>query len=69
MAPGCRPLNAPSRPTSSEATPVPWAVVFKRLSVQLSPAFVFFEMMIFIVVLLVGYIFVWRKGMFDWNRS
>ena len=48
---------------------VPWAVVFKRLSVQLSPAFVFFEMMIFIVVLLVGYIFVWRKGMFDWNRS
>ena len=48
---------------------VPWAVVFKRLSVQLSPAFVFFEMMIFIVVLLVGYIYVWRKGMFDWNRS
>jgi NADH-quinone oxidoreductase subunit A len=48
---------------------VPWAVVFKRLSVQLSPAFVFFEMMIFIVVLLVGYIFAWRKGMFDWNRS
>jgi NADH-quinone oxidoreductase subunit A len=48
---------------------VPWAVVFKRLSLQLSPAFVFLEMMIFIVVLLVGYIFVWRKGMFDWNRS
>ena len=48
---------------------VPWAVVFKRLSVQLSPAFVFFEMMIFIVVLLVGYIFAWKKGMFDWNRS
>ena len=48
---------------------VPWAVVFKRLSLQLSPAFVFFEMMIFIVVLLVGYMYVWRKGMFDWNRS
>ena len=48
---------------------VPWAVVFRRLSVELSKPFVFFEMMVFIVVLLVGYIFVWRKGMFEWNRN
>jgi NADH-quinone oxidoreductase subunit A len=47
---------------------VPWAVVFKDL-LPLSRAFVFFEMMIFIAVLLVGYIYVWKKGLFEWNRN
>ena len=48
---------------------VPWAVVFKSLIERLSRPFVFFEMMIFIAVLLVGYIYVWKKGMFEWNRN
>jgi len=48
---------------------VPWAVVFRALSKQLSKPFVFIEMMIFIAVLLVGYIYVWKKGLFEWNRS
>jgi NADH:ubiquinone oxidoreductase subunit 3 (subunit A) len=26
-------------------------------------------MLIFIIVLLVGYIYVWKKGLFDWNRG
>jgi len=26
-------------------------------------------MMIFFAVLLVGYIYVWKKGMFEWNRT
>ena len=47
---------------------VPWAVVFKDL-IHISRAFVFFEMMIFIAVLLVGYIYVWKKGLFEWNRN
>ena len=47
---------------------VPWAVVFKDL-LPLSRAFVFFEMMIFIAVLLVGYVYVWKKGLFEWNRN
>src|SRR5215475_3599058 len=42
---------------------VPWAVVFKDLSQAISlngqRSFVFFEMMIFIAVLLVGYVYVW----------
>ena len=33
------------------------------------PAFVFFEMMIFVGVLLVGYVYVWKKGLFEWNRN
>src|SRR6185436_5872422 len=44
---------------------VPWAVVFKTMSRAMSGgrSFIFFEMMIFIAVLLVGYIYVWKKGL------
>jgi NADH-quinone oxidoreductase subunit A len=48
---------------------VPWAVIFKDLVQRISRPFVFFEMMVFIAVLLVGYIYVWKKGLFEWNRS
>lgn len=49
---------------------VPWAVVFKTLS---SPAFglanlIYIEMIIFIVLLLVGYVYVIKKGALDWNE-
>jgi len=54
---------------------LPWAVIFKTMLSKLTlyghPArsFVFFEMMIFIAVLLVGYVYVWKKGLFEWNRN
>ena len=48
---------------------VPWAVVFRSLIERLSRPFVFFEMMVFIAVLFVGYVYVWKKGLFEWNRS
>lgn len=48
---------------------LPWAVVFKDLIKIYSRSFVFFEMMIFVAVLLVGYIYVWKKGLFEWNRN
>jgi len=41
----------------------PWAVVFQKLG-----AFAFIEMMIFLGVLVVGYIYVWAKGDLDWDR-
>jgi NADH-quinone oxidoreductase subunit A len=49
---------------------VPWAVIFKTLS---SPVYglrnlVYFEMIIFIVLLLAGYIYVIKKGAFDWGE-
>lgn len=48
---------------------VPWAVVFKTLA---SAPYglrnlVYFEMIIFIVLLLAGYIYVIKKGAFDWS--
>jgi NADH-quinone oxidoreductase subunit A len=49
---------------------VPWAVVFKTLS---GPDFrmgtlVYVEMMIFVALLLAGYIYVVKKGAFDWSE-
>lgn len=46
---------------------VPWAVVFRKMSEVYSKAFVFLEMLIFIAILLVGYIYVWKKGILDWK--
>src|SRR5215470_6122075 len=51
---------------------LPWAVVFRNLIYTLGHygrSFVFFEMMIFVAVLLVGYVYVWKKCLFEWNRN
>jgi NADH-quinone oxidoreductase subunit A len=48
---------------------LPWAVIFRAMSQTAFRPFVFFEMMIFIAVLLVGYIYVWKKGLFEWTRN
>jgi NADH-quinone oxidoreductase subunit A len=47
---------------------VPWAVVFKTLSLGGLRNLVFVEMMIFVVLLLVGYVYVVKKGAFDWSE-
>jgi len=41
---------------------VPWAVMFRELGL-----FGFVEMMIFMVVLLVGFIYIWKKGALEWD--
>jgi NADH-quinone oxidoreductase subunit A len=46
---------------------VPWAVVYKRLTAAGNGTFVYAEMMVFIVLLLAGYIYVVKKGAFDWG--
>ena len=48
---------------------VPWAVVFKSLAapqVGLG-TFLYVEMMLFVILLLVGYVYVLKKGAFDWG--
>lgn len=40
----------------------PWAVVFRQGGVL-----VFVEMAVFVVVLFLGYIYLWKKGAFDWE--
>ena len=41
---------------------LPWAVVFRKLGV-----FGLVEMLIFIVILLVGYAYAWKKGALEWE--
>ena len=40
----------------------PWAVMYKRLGV-----FGFVEMGVFIIILLVGFAYVWKKGALEWE--
>ena len=44
----------------------PWAVVFKKFS-ETSGLFILLEMLVFIGILLLGYIYAWRKGGLTWD--
>jgi NADH-quinone oxidoreductase subunit A len=41
----------------------PWAIIFKSLG-----WFGFIEMLLYIAILLAGYIYLWKKGALDWSR-
>ena len=47
----------------------PWAVIYREgtLGVDGIAWFLFLEMLLFIVLLGVGYVYVWRKRAFDWT--
>ena len=50
---------------------IPWAVVFKKLT---APQYglgtlLYTEMMLFVALLLAGYIYVVKKGAFDWSEQ
>jgi NADH-quinone oxidoreductase subunit A len=48
----------------------PWAYIFKDLARNVQTRwFGFIEMMIYVAILLVGYIYLWKKGALDWNKS
>jgi NADH-quinone oxidoreductase subunit A len=40
----------------------PWAVITKNLGM-----FGFVEMLIFVIILFVGYVYVWKKGALEWE--
>jgi len=46
---------------------VPWALAFKTFVGQNQGLFVFAEMAVFILILLVGYIYAWKKGALEWE--
>lgn len=41
---------------------LPWAVAFKKIGL-----YAFIEMILFVVVLLVGFIYIWKKGALEWE--
>ncbi|MDX2181028.1 MAG: NADH-quinone oxidoreductase subunit A [Bryobacteraceae bacterium] len=42
----------------------PWAVVFRELKM-----FAFVEMLLFIVLVLAGFFYIWKKGVLDWVKE
>jgi NADH-quinone oxidoreductase subunit A len=42
----------------------PWAVVYRELKM-----FAFVEMLLFILLVLVGFFYVWKKGVLDWSSE
>lgn len=48
---------------------IPWAVVFKSMTAEgaMMRNLVYVEMMLFVALLLVGYIYVVKKGAFEWG--
>ena len=42
----------------------PWAVIYKQLKM-----FAFVEMLIFVLLILAGFFFIWKKGVLDWAYS
>ncbi len=42
----------------------PWAILLKELKM-----FGFWEMLVYVGIVLVGFFYVWKKGVLDWNKS
>ena len=42
----------------------PWAVILRDLKM-----FGFWEMLVYIAVILVGFFYVWKKGVLDWGKT
>ena len=42
----------------------PWAVVYRDLKM-----FGFVEMLLFVVLVLAGFFYIWKKGVLDWNHA
>lgn len=42
----------------------PWAVVYRQLKM-----FAFVEMLLFVVLVLCGFFYIWKKGVLDWSTE
>ena len=42
----------------------PWAVVYRELKM-----FAFLEMLVFVILILSGFFYIWKKGVLDWSRT
>jgi NADH-quinone oxidoreductase subunit A len=74
---GCTIIDAPRKRTSihyyiiailfilfdiEAAFLYPWALVLRKL-----PLFFFVEMVVFVLILLAGYVYLWKKGALEWE--
>lgn len=63
----------------------PWAVIYRKLPAAMAPVlgggsnggqpsfgarmFGFWEMLVYIGIVLVGFFYIWKKGVIDWNKA
>jgi len=47
----------------------PWAVILRRLKAQHQGGFGLWEMLVYIGIFLVGFFYVWKKGVLDWGET
>ncbi|WP_457621650.1 NADH-quinone oxidoreductase subunit A [Persephonella sp.] len=45
---------------------LPWGAVFKTIA-EINPWLIFIEMFIFLFILILGYIYAWKKGALRWQ--
>ena len=46
---------------------LPWAIVLREFTDDGKGLFILGEMIVFIVILLVGYVYAWKKGALEWE--
>ena len=47
----------------------PWAVILRRLKANGEGLFGLWEMLVYIGIFLVGFFYVWKKGVLDWGET
>ena len=46
---------------------LPWAAIFTSGTATVTTGFLLVEMIVFLVILGIGYLYVWKRGAFQWN--
>jgi NADH-quinone oxidoreductase subunit A len=46
---------------------IPWATIYFGDSGSVSMGFLLVEMLVFLLILFVGYVYVWKRGAFQWD--
>lgn len=46
----------------------PWAILYKDFIGMGMGAFALVEILLFVAILAIGFVFVWRKGALDWSK-
>ena len=47
----------------------PWAIILRRLKAEGQGRFGLWEMLVYIAIFLVGFFYVWKKGVLDWGET
>jgi NADH-quinone oxidoreductase subunit A len=46
---------------------LPWAAIFAKGTTTVGTGFLLVEMLVFLLILAVGYVYVWKRGAFQWD--